>query len=105
MIGSKSEIDGVCSNAFRDLRHTAASLLLSQNVNARVSWKLLGHSSIDPTLNSYSHVIPALQREAADQMESCSVQSLKELRKSRIYFPMLIKPCLPPLPLNSRPTK
>ncbi len=30
----------------------------------------LGHSSITLTLNTYSHVMPALQREAADKMEA-----------------------------------
>ena len=30
----------------------------------------LGHSQISLTLNTYSHVIPALQREAADRMEA-----------------------------------
>jgi hypothetical protein len=29
----------------------------------------LGHSQIALTMNTYSHVIPALQREAADRME------------------------------------
>jgi integrase len=32
--------------------------------------ELLGHSTIALTLNTYSHVIPELQREAADRMES-----------------------------------
>lgn len=30
----------------------------------------LGHSQISLTLNTYSHVMPSLQREAADQMEA-----------------------------------
>jgi hypothetical protein len=30
----------------------------------------LGHSQIALTLNTYSHVIPVLQREAADRMEA-----------------------------------
>jgi hypothetical protein len=31
---------------------------------------LLGHSSIALTMNTYSHVIPAMQREAANQMDA-----------------------------------
>ncbi len=31
--------------------------------------KTLGHRQIGLTLGTYSHVIPALQRDAADQME------------------------------------
>jgi integrase len=55
---------------FHDLRHTAASLMLAQGVPARVVMETLGHSQISLTLNTYSHVVPALQREAADRMEA-----------------------------------
>lgn len=30
----------------------------------------LGHSQISLTMNTYSHVLPALQQEAADRMEA-----------------------------------
>jgi integrase len=30
----------------------------------------LGHSQITLTMNTYTHVLPALQREAADRMEA-----------------------------------
>ena len=30
----------------------------------------LGHSQISLTMNTYSHVLPALQREAAEKMEA-----------------------------------
>jgi integrase len=30
----------------------------------------LGHSQISLTMNTYSHVLPVLQREAADRMEA-----------------------------------
>ena len=55
---------------FHDLRHGAASLFLAQGVHARVVMEMLGHSTIALTMNTYSHVIPELQREAADQMEA-----------------------------------
>jgi integrase len=53
---------------FHDLRHSAASLLLAQGVHPRVVMELLGHSDIRLTMNTYSHVIPQLSREAADKM-------------------------------------
>jgi integrase len=53
-----------------DLRHTAATLLLIQGVHPRVVMELLGHSQIAITMNTYSHVVPALQKDAADQMEA-----------------------------------
>lgn len=54
---------------FHDLRHAAASLLLAQGISPRVVMEILGHSQISLTLNTYSHVIPALQSAAADQMD------------------------------------
>jgi integrase len=53
-----------------DLRHTAATLLLAQGVSPRVVMETLGHSQISLTLNTYSHVLPALQREAASKMDA-----------------------------------
>lgn len=55
---------------FHDLRHACASLLLVQGVHPRVVMETLGHSQISLTMNTYSHVLPALQREAADRMEA-----------------------------------
>ena len=52
-----------------DLRHTAATLLLTQGVHPRVVMELLGHSQIAVTMK-YSHVVPALCTEAAEQMDA-----------------------------------
>ncbi len=48
-----------------DARHTAATLLLTQGVPARVAMQVLGHSQISLTLDTYSHVVPELATEAA----------------------------------------
>jgi len=55
---------------FHDLRHTCATLLLSEGVNAKVVSEMLGHASITITLNTYSHVLPDMQDSAADAMEA-----------------------------------
>ncbi|MGI8829521.1 MAG: tyrosine-type recombinase/integrase [Candidatus Limnocylindria bacterium] len=55
---------------FHDLRHGAATLLLSQGVHPRVVMETLGHSTIAVTMNVYSHVVPALQRDAADRLDA-----------------------------------
>ena len=52
-----------------DLRHTAATLLLTQGVHLRVVMELLGHSQIAVTMR-YSHMVPALRKEAANQMDA-----------------------------------
>jgi integrase len=51
-----------------DARHTAASLLLAMRVPARVVMEVLGHSKYELTMTTYSHVMPELARDAADQM-------------------------------------
>lgn len=53
-----------------DLRHTCASLLLAQGVHPRVVMEILGHSQISVTLDTYSHVLPTISREAAQQMDA-----------------------------------
>lgn len=61
---------GLPRRRFHDLRHSCASLLLAQNVAPRVVMEVLGHSQISLTMNTYSHVLPELKREAAQQMEA-----------------------------------
>jgi len=61
---------GLPHKRFHDLRHTAASLLLAQGVHPRVVMETLGHSQISVTMNKYSHVLPVLQRDAANKMDA-----------------------------------
>jgi integrase len=53
-----------------DLRHSCATLLLAQGVNPRVVMETLGHSQVSLTLNTYTHVLPALQKEVAAKMDA-----------------------------------
>lgn len=55
---------------FHDLRHTCATLLLAQGTDARTIMETLGHSQITLTMNTYSHVMPSLKRDAADRMDA-----------------------------------
>ena len=64
------EAASLCRARLHDLRHTAASLMLSQGVPARVVMQTLGHSQIGITLNTYSHISPELSRSAADRMQA-----------------------------------
>ena len=60
---------GLRDQRLHDLRHACASLLMGQGVSPRVVMETLGHSQISLTMNTYSHVIPDLQRNAANQMD------------------------------------
>ena len=55
---------------FHDLRHTAATLMLEQGVHPKVVQERLGHADITLTLNTYSHVMPSMQEEAAKKMDA-----------------------------------
>ncbi len=61
---------GLPRQRFHDLRHACASLMLARGVAPRVAMETLGHSQISLTLNTYSHVIPALGRSAAEEMDA-----------------------------------
>ena len=54
---------------FHDLRHTAATLMLQEDINPKIVQERLGHSDISLTLNTYSHVLPHMQEEAAEKMD------------------------------------
>lgn len=51
------------SMSFHSLRHYHASWLLRQGVHPKVVQERLGHSSINITLNTYSHLIPTMQAD------------------------------------------
>lgn len=59
---------GVREVRLHDGRHTAATLLLTAGVHPRVVMELLGHAQMRTTTDTYSHVLPALAKEAADRM-------------------------------------
>jgi integrase len=60
---------GLPTIRFHDLRHTAATLLLSKGVNPKVVSEMLGHSTISITLGIYGHVLPHMQQHAARVMD------------------------------------
>jgi integrase len=59
---------GLLEIRFYELRHTYASLLLAAGVHPKLVQERLGHSQISLTLDTYSQVIPSLQKEAAEKM-------------------------------------
>ncbi len=51
-----------------DLRHTYATLALQADVHPKVVSERLGHASVIITLDTYSHAIPAMEEQAAEQV-------------------------------------
>jgi integrase len=68
---------GLPPHRFHDLRHDCATLLLSQGVPLRVVKEMLGHSQISLTADTYAHVVPALQKDAADRMDQALMDKPK----------------------------
>jgi len=66
-IAKRAGIYGVVR--LHDLRHTHASLMLRQGVHPKIVQERLGHSTISVTLDTYSHVTPGLQEQAALRFE------------------------------------
>jgi integrase len=80
--GQPLDPDGALRNAFKtvlekaglpdirlhDLRNSAASLLLALNIHPRVVMELLGHSQISLTMDTYSHTVPEILRDAIDKL-------------------------------------
>ncbi|MDR3562098.1 MAG: site-specific integrase [Negativicutes bacterium] len=56
--------------SFHDLRHTHATLLLRAGVNVKIISERLGHSTIQMTLDTYSHVLPDMQEIAVKALET-----------------------------------
>lgn len=58
-----------------DLRHTCATLLLLAGEHPKKVAERLGHADIALTLNTYSHVLPGMQREGAEKLEALLFQT------------------------------
>jgi len=59
-------LDGI---RLHDARHTHATLLFKSGVSAKVIQERLGHSSVAFTMNTYAHVSPGMQKQAANQFD------------------------------------
>jgi integrase len=55
---------------FHALRHSAATLALAAGVNPKVVQERLGHSTVTLTLDTYSHAVPTLGKDAAARLDA-----------------------------------
>ena len=53
---------------FHDLRHSAATIMISMGVNPKVVQEILGHSNISMTMDTYAHVLPSMQQDAMEKL-------------------------------------
>lgn len=59
-----------------DLRHTNATLMLTQGISPKVAQMRLGHSDYSTTMNIYSHVLKSVETEAAEKIENAIFSSI-----------------------------
>jgi integrase len=60
---------GLKNIRLHDARHSHASLMLKLGIHPKVVQERLGHSSIQVTLDTYSHLAPGLQEAAAEKFD------------------------------------
>jgi len=60
---------GLPAIRLHDLRHTCATILLMAGKHPKFVQELLGHASINITLDTYSHVIEGMDGGLADAMD------------------------------------
>ena len=67
---------GLNGTRLHDARHTHASLMLKQGIHPKIVQERLGHSSIQITLDTYSHVAPGLQQAAANKFDDTIISKV-----------------------------
>ena len=65
----KNNVKEVTQIRFHDLRHSHASVLGSKGIHPKVVSERLGHSSVNITLDLYTHFLPSMQEEAAHKFD------------------------------------
>lgn len=63
------EEKGLPKIRLHDLRHSNATALIQAGVNPRVVQQRLGHSDVNITLNTYTHVLPEMDVDAAEKLD------------------------------------
>jgi integrase len=65
---------------FHDLRHSHATVMLQTNVHPKIVSERLGHSRVSLTLDTYSHILPGMQQEAAAAIDAAFDTALDKPR-------------------------
>lgn len=68
-----------------DLRHSNATAMIAAGINAKVVQHRLGHANVSITLNTYTHVLPEMDQEAADKLNN-ALFSTPQIAPSQKYI-------------------
>jgi integrase len=72
---------GIENTRFHDLRHGHASQLIRDGISPKLVSERLGHSKVSFTLETYSHVLPGMQEEAAKKADLALRTALEKQRR------------------------
>ncbi len=67
---------------FHDLRHTFASFLIAEGAHPRAIMERMGHSSVQVTLGTYGHVLPAIDERLTSGLDDAA----RAARRDKIHF-------------------
>lgn len=68
----------------RDCRHTFASLMIAAGVNAKAISTFMGHANIAITIDTYGHLMPGSEAEAADLLTAYLERANTKARLAQI---------------------
>lgn len=71
-------LTGIAPRNFHAFRHTHATVLLAYGIHPKIVQERLGHSDIQITMETYSHVLPTIQKEAVKVFEQVCDQNYKD---------------------------
>ena len=67
----------------RDLRHTAASLMIRQGASVKAVPRQLGHATASITLDTYGHLFPDELDALAGRLEDARAEALTSLARTQ----------------------
>lgn len=79
-----------------DARHSHTSLMLKAGIHSKMVQERLGYSSIQFTLDTYSHVAPGLQEAAVARFDELVIAEDKKRRLEKLISFLLAKMEMPP---------
>ena len=69
-----------------DLRHSNATALIAAGVSAKVVQHRLGHANVSITLNTYTHVLPSMDEEAAEKLDNALFSSAQPINHPHMIY-------------------
>lgn len=69
-----------------DLRHSNATALIAAGVSPKVVQHRLGHANVNITLNTYTHVLPSMDEDAAEKLDNALFSTAQPINHPPMIF-------------------